>query len=271
MDNRIPRVNLLGYPVSNLTMDEAIAHIDSFIASGRSHQVVVINANKVYLAGKYPDLRQIIEAAAMVIPEQAMVMAGRWLGTPLKGRVSGVDLMQRLIEASGGKPYRVFLLGGRPDVVKRLCDRCESVYNCRVVGFADGYFSPAEERRRIAHIRRCCPDILFVGLGSPRQERWIYRNRAALNVPVCIGVGGSFDVLVGDKKRAPKWMQHGLEWAYRLMQEPRRLWKRYLITNTVFLWQVVRFRISDFGFRIEKQGLGIGESEQERKRNSDKF
>ena len=235
---RAPTQSILGYAVSNLTMAEATEVIDSFIAGGHPHQITVINANKIYLADKYAELQRIIDSSAMVIPEEAMVIAGRLLKTPLKGRVSGVELMQHLLEISETKKYRVFLLGARPDIVSRLSQLCQTRYRCHMVGFADGYFSDDEEPALIRRVRQLQPDILFVALGSPRQEFWIHRHLEALNVPVCLGVGGSFDLIVGDKKRAPGWMQHGLEWVYRLMQEPR-LFKRYLVTNSAFLYKIL--------------------------------
>lgn len=238
----VPQVEILGYPVSNLTMDEAVEQIDTFIASRQPHQITVINANKVYLAERHPELREIMHHSALLIAEEALVIAGRLLGCPLKGRVSGIELMQRLLEIGELKRYRIFLLGAHPDVVQRLSQLCQIQYHCHIVGFSDGYFSEVEEPKLIEKIRHSCPDILFIALGSPRQEFWIHRHLEALNVPVCLGVGGSFDLIVGDKKRAPKWMQHGLEWVYRLMQD-RRLWKRYLITNSFFLWKILKEKL----------------------------
>jgi len=237
-------VDILGYPVSNLTMDETVEKVDEFIASGHSHQITVINANKVFLADKYPQLATILKTSDLVIAEQAIVIAGKILKRPLKERVSGVELMERLLTEAPTKKYRNFFLGASIKIVARLRDVCKEKYpGLNIVGYLGGYFKPEEEPTLIAKIRMAKPGILFVALGSPKQEFWIRRNLEQLGVPVCLGVGGSFDLLAGYKKRAPVWMQCGLEWIYRLMQDPR-LWKRYFKINPIFVWKVLKAKLS---------------------------
>lgn len=240
-DNR-QRMNILGYPVDNLTMDEAVQKVDEFIASGKPHQTIVINANKVYLAHKYPELSEILRTSDLVIPEQAILIAGNILKRRLKERVSGVELMGRLLEHAPDKGYRIFLLGAKPEVVQRLVEVCHEKHKgINIVGYSHGYFGEDGEAAVLEKIRKARPDILFVALGSPHQEFWIRRHYRMLGVPFCIGVGGSFDVHAGYKKSAPDWMRCGLEWVYRLMQD-KRLWKRYFVTNTFLLGKVLKMK-----------------------------
>jgi len=236
-------INILGYPVDNLTMDEVVQKVETLIASEEPHQITVINANKIYLADRSPDLFEILQTSDLVIPEQAIIIAGDLLKSRLKERVSGVELMDRLLTESPSKGYRVFLLGAKHEVVERLVRVCHEKYkDINIVGYSDGYFGEDTEAMVLETIRKARPHILFVGLGSPKQEFWIRKHYQALAVPVYIGVGGSFDVLVGDKKRAPEWMRCGLEWIYRLMQD-RKLWRRYLITNTYLLRRVLKAKL----------------------------
>jgi N-acetylglucosaminyldiphosphoundecaprenol N-acetyl-beta-D-mannosaminyltransferase len=239
-----PRVNILGYPVDNLTMDQTVQKIDQFIASGEPHQVTVINANKIYLADRHPTLWGILQTSDLVIPEQAILIAGNLLKRHLRERVSGVELMGRLLEEAPAKGYRIFLLGAKPEVVKRLVEICHEKYRgINIVGYSDGYFDEDSEVMVLKRIQKAKPDILFVALGSPKQELWIKRNYRTLGVPFCIGVGGSFDVHAGFKKSAPDWMRCGLEWIYRMMQD-KKLWKRYFITNTFLIGRVLRARLT---------------------------
>ena len=221
----IPSNSILGYQVSNINLDEAIEFIDLFIESRIPCQVTAMNANKVYLADKVPELKQIIHSSKLVIPEQAFVIAGNLLGKPLKSRVSGIELMEQILEIGSYKKYRIFLLGAQADVVSRLATLCKIKHDCNIVGFASGYFDEASEINIVKAIAKAKADILFVAMGSPKQEIWIRKFQSKLGIPVCIGVGGSFNHIVGDKKIAPDWMRCGLEWIYRTIEEPR-LWKR---------------------------------------------
>ena len=170
----------------------------------------------------------------------------RVLGLPVAERVSGVDLVARICERAADKGYAVFLLGALPgvaeDAARSLQSRCTGL---RIVGTRDGYFSPEDEPKVVQEIAEAKPDILFVGLGAPRQEKWISRHMEALQVPVAIGVGGTFDVLAGRAKRAPEWMQRaGLEWLYRLLREPSRLPRMWSLPRLIWmtLWEALRKR-----------------------------
>ncbi len=234
------RIDVLGLPVDNLTMNEVIQRIDGFIKSGKPHRITVTNANKLYLTDQHPELLNIVSDSDLVIPEQAIVIASKLLNRPLKERVSGIELMARLLADAPSKGYRIFLLGARPEVVSRLAEICHGKHKgINIVGYSDGYFGDDGEMAILEKIQALQPHILFVALGSPKQEFWIAQHLKTLGVPVCIGVGGSFDVLSGYKKDAPSWMRCGLEWLYRLMQD-RRLFKRYIITNPLLIWKIIK-------------------------------
>ncbi len=238
------RIDVLGHPVDNLTMDEVVRKIDEFIRSGKSHRITVTNANKLHLTDQYSELLDVVCRSDLVIPEQAIIIASRLLNRPLRERVSGIELMERLLADAPSRGYRIFLLGARPEVVSRLVEVCYTKHKgINIVGYSDGYFDNDEEVIVLRKIQASQPHILFVALGSPRQEFWIARHMEMLGVPVCIGVGGSFDVLSGHKKDAPPWMRCGLEWIYRSMQD-RRLIKRYLVTNPLLLWKIVKASLS---------------------------
>ena len=234
------RIDVLGLPVDNLTMDEVVQRIDGFIRSGKPHRITVTNANKLYLADQHPELLNIVRDSDLVIPEQAIVIASKLLNRPLKARVSGIELTERLLADAPSKGYKVFFLGSRSEVVSRLVEVCHGeCEGINIVGYSDGYFDADEEMAVLEKIQALQPHILFVALGSPKQEFWIARHLETLGVPVCIGVGGSFDVLSGYKKDAPPWTRCGLEWFYRLMQD-RRLFKRYMITNPLLIWKIIK-------------------------------
>ena len=234
------RIDVLGHTVDNLTMDEVVQKVDGFIESEKPHRITVTNANKLYLTDQYPELLKIVRNSDIVIPEQAMVIASKLLKRPLKERVSGVELMGRLLADAPSKGYRIFFLGARPEVVSRLAEVCHSKYKgINIVGYCDGYFDGDREMEVLDKIQTLQPHILFVALGSPKQEFWIAQHGRSIGVPVCIGVGGSFDVLSGYKKDAPSWMRCGFEWIYRLMQD-RRLFKRYLVTNPLLIWKIIK-------------------------------
>jgi len=188
-----------------------------------------------------PDLRQIMENAALVVPESwGIQWASRRLGEPLKEFTPGIDLMQALCAIAEQDARPVYLLGSAPGAATAAAAKLHERFpNLVVVGTDHGYFGPAEEAQVIRRILDVKPTLLFVGMGMPAQEKWIARNLAALKVPVVMGVGGSFDVLSGELKRAPAWMRRsGVEWLYRLAQEPWR-WRRIAMLP-IFAGKVLR-------------------------------
>jgi N-acetylglucosaminyldiphosphoundecaprenol N-acetyl-beta-D-mannosaminyltransferase len=225
-------------------MEESIDTIEEFIRRRTPRQIVPVNAAKLWRMERDPRLKLIVETAALIIPEKAIVMGSRVLGSPLKAHIGGITLLKRLLPVAASRGYRVYFLGARQKVIGRMVETLRRDYpSLRICGWRDGYFRREESAAVLQQIRGARPDLLFVALGTPAQEYWIAEHLAALGVPVCMGVGGSFDVLAGLKKDAPDWVRAlALEWLYRLAQDPRNLWKRYLITipwfcTRVFCWR----------------------------------
>jgi len=227
-------IAVLGLPLDSLTASEAVDAIEGLILSGGMHQVATANLDFWLNSLADQHLHRIIAGCSLVLPDgMPLVWASGLLGCPLAERVTGVDLVPRLAELSARKGYGIFLLGGKGDVAERAAKLLGRNYpGVRIVGT----YSPTEEHiARLDHsdilgrIHAAKPDILLVALGNPKQEKWIWIHRKRLGVPVAMGVGGSFEILVGDVQRAPKLIQRcGLEWLMRLMQEPSRLGPRYL-------------------------------------------
>lgn len=220
------RITLLGVPFDPLGMEEAVARIASFLTGGECHQVVTANPETVMKAGEDRELMEILQAAHLVVADGiGIVWAARWLGTPVPERVPGIELAAQIVDLAAQRGYRVYLLGGAPGVAAEAARCLEKRYPGLVIaGVQHGYFTPEEEEGVVAEVAAARPHILLVGLGMPKQEKWIYRNRQRLGVQVAIGVGGSLDVFAGRVRRAPGWMRRrGLEWLYRLLSQPQRL------------------------------------------------
>jgi len=221
---------VLGCRVDAVTLDEALEVLSRFIASGKPHHIVTLNAEMAYRALHDPEFRNIINRAGLVTPDGAgIVWAAHMLGSPVPERVAGIDLVQALAVRAAKEGWRLFLYGGAPGVAEEAARRLKKRYpGLNILGTSHGYLSPKEEEELLQNLRKTPPDVLLVALGSPKQEYWIARHLAELGIPVAIGVGGSLDVLAGRTKRAPRFMQRlGLEWLYRVMREPRRV-KRIL-------------------------------------------
>lgn len=221
-------VEILGAPIHTVTYDAVMALAEEFIASGRGHHLFTADVSGLMRAREEPELAEIIRTADLVTADGAGVLwAARLFDFPLPERVSGVDLVRRLSGLAAGKGYRVFLLGAAPGVAEEAAEvlRRENP-GLLVAGVRDGYFD--HEEAVAEELRAAAPQILFVAMGIPRQERFIRRWYQELAIPVCLGVGGSFDVISGRLERAPVWMQRaGLEWLFRVIQEPKR-WRRLL-------------------------------------------
>lgn len=237
------RMNLMGCQVDNLDMEETLKRIEEYIREGSPHQHVVINADKVVKAYRDPELRRIINECALINADgMPVVWASRLLGKPLKERVAGVDLFDALMRRAAKKGWRVFLLGAREEVVSKVKAIYEGRYPSIVfAGYRNGYWKPEEEAAVAATIAKAKPDLLFVAISSPKKEEFLGRYQADMKVPFAMGVGGTFDVAVGKVSRAPVWMQKaGLEWFYRFLQEPRRMFRRYFIEDMFFFWILAR-------------------------------
>jgi len=229
------RVELLGCPFDLVTMAQVV---DTCLAwcrgPRRSHTVVTM--------GRDAELREACVSGDLIVPDGVpIVWSSKLIGTPLTERVPGVDLMVELLEAASRHNLRVFFLGSRQEVLEKLLEVCEKRYQGMVAaGSRTGYFGPDDHATVIEEIRGSEPDLLFVGMPSPFKETWCQQHRETLCVPVILGVGGSFDILAGSVPRAPRFLQNvGMEWSWRLMMEPRRMWKRYLVSNAMFIWSVL--------------------------------
>lgn len=241
------RIELCSLPVDSLTMQQTLDRIEQSIQDNVPIHHVVVNAAKVVNAQKDPELRDAIVNCDIINADgQAVVWASKLMGTPLPERVAGIDLMQELVTLSAEKGFKIFFLGAKEEVVKRVVEIYSEKHSDEIIaGYRNGYFDIEKEGEEVAKsIRDSGAHILFVAITSPKKEIFLNRNKHIINAPFIMGVGGSFDVVSGKVKRAPKWMQKsGLEWLYRVYQEPRRMWKRYLVTNTKFIWLVLKERL----------------------------
>lgn len=238
------RITMMGCQVDNLTMEETLGRIEGFIASGRPHQHVVVNVDKLVKASRDAELRRIINECALVnVDGMPVVWASRLLGKPLKERVAGVDLFEALMRRAGEKGWRVFLLGAREEVVQAVAETYVRRYpRLALAGWRDGYWNGEHEEAEVARqIRDSRADLLFVAISSPKKERFLGKYQAEMRIPFAMGVGGTFDVAIGRVRRAPPWMQKsGLEWFYRFLQEPRRMFRRYFIDDMAFFWLLIK-------------------------------
>jgi N-acetylglucosaminyldiphosphoundecaprenol N-acetyl-beta-D-mannosaminyltransferase len=226
-------IAIMGLPLNSLTENQAVDALERLIESGGMHQVCATNVDAWLAALSDAHLHRIVAGSSLVLPDGMPLVRASWLlGCPLAGRVSVADLVKRLAELSARKGYGIFLLGAKPGVAQRVSRLLEREYpGVRIVGA----YTPAEENliemdhgEILSQIHAARPDILLVAFGNPKQEKWIWMHRKRLGVPLALGVGESFDVLVNDNRRAPRWMQRcGLEWALRLVQEPMRVGPRY--------------------------------------------
>ncbi|KQV78446.1 UDP-N-acetyl-D-mannosamine transferase [Massilia sp. Root351] len=233
------RITMMGCQVDNLTMEETLQTIDGFIQSGKPHQHVVVNVDKLVKAAHDAELRRIINECALInVDGMPVVWASRLLGKPLKERVAGVDLFEALMQRSSKTGWRVFLLGAREEVVSEVKRQYELKYpGLTVCGYRNGYWKPEEEAGVVEQVRAAKADLLFVAISSPKKEHFLGQYQEHMKIPFAMGVGGTFDVAVGRVKRAPLWMQKsGLEWFYRFLQEPRRMFRRYFIEDMAFVW-----------------------------------
>lgn len=237
------RINILNCPIDKLTMDETIKIIDNSIVSKKHLHHVVVNATKMVHMQKDEELHTSVVSSDIINADgQAVVWASRFLGQPLPERVAGIDIMQNLVKLSYEKGYKVFFFGAKEEIVKGVVDKYSQMYSPDIIaGYRNGYFKKEEESIIAKEIANSGADILFVAISSPTKEIFLNNYKDIINTPFVMGVGGSFDVVAGKVKRAPLWMQkYGLEWFYRFLQEPRRMWKRYLVTNSLFIWYVMK-------------------------------
>jgi N-acetylglucosaminyldiphosphoundecaprenol N-acetyl-beta-D-mannosaminyltransferase len=238
-----PRIEMMGCLIDNLSMQETLQKIEGFVRSGRPHQHVAVNVDKLRKASKDPELRRIINACALInVDGMPVVWASHLLGKPLKERVTGIDLFDCLVARATEQGWRVFFLGAREEILQALKRLYQEKFpGLQIAGCRNGYWRPEEEADVVKLIGASRPDLLFVAISSPQKELFLGKYQAEMKVPFAMGVGGSFDIAVGMVRRAPRWMrQCGLEWFFRFLQEPRRMFKRYFIEDASFLWLLLK-------------------------------
>ena len=244
MMKTLERVNVLGVGVSAINMEQALDQMARWIVS-RSHEYVcVCTVHGVMDCQRHADLKVIFNSGGMVTPDgMPLVWLGR-RGHPLVARVYGPDLMLAELDRSVANGHRHFLYGGAPGVGEKLADRMKKRFpGLQIAGVMEPPFASLDELctpEAAAEINASGADVVWVGIGSPKQEYWMARMRPLLQAPVLVGVGAAFDFHSGTVRQAPSWMQRsGLEWLFRLASDPRRLWRRYLVDNPWFLFAIV--------------------------------
>ncbi len=233
----------MGCPVDRLDMQETIERIEGYINNNEICQHVVVNVSKFVEMQNDVELRRIISDCQIINADgMPLVWASKLLGKPLPSRVAGVDLFQELVSVCSVKGYKPFFFGAKEWVLEKMVKTFERKYpELNIAGFRSGYFSEEEAPQIAEYITNSGADMLFVGFSTPMKENFLNKWMPVMQVPFCMGVGGSFDIVAGRTKRAPLWLQNiGLEWLYRIYQEPRRMWKRYAKTNPVFCWLLVK-------------------------------
>lgn len=231
-------VELFGVPVEAITMEKVLAQVHDAIKTRSKLHIGVVNAAKIVNMQRDSFLQRDVLLSDIILADgMSVVWASRLVGRPLPERVAGIDLMVRMLEDGNRHGYRIYCLGASQEVLERVAGRIGREYpNVKLVGRHNGYFSEDAEEQIAGEIAASKPDIILVAMTSPKKEKFLARWSESMGVPVCHGVGGSFDVMAGKVQRAPEIYQRlGLEWFYRFKQEPRRLWRRYLVTNMLFL------------------------------------
>lgn len=240
--NHLPRGMLLGCQINAGNIQQATQNIEALIKEGRPSQVITLNAEMVYLAQSDERLKYIINSAQLVTPDGIGVVWGaRYSGFSIEERVAGIDLLHRVCSLCASRGYSMYLLGAAPGIAHQAGVNLKKLYTgLKICGSRDGYFQEEESGLIIEEIRKASPHVLMVALGAPKQEYWIHQHKEQLSVPVSIGVGGSFDVIAGVKKRAPGlFIKLNLEWLYRLLQEPGRIKRQMVLPR--FVWTVLRW------------------------------
>jgi len=247
MNFKTQKITLFDTEIDNLSMQETLDLIDKCIKDKKQIHHIVVNAGKIVAMQSDKNLHKDVNSADIINADgQAVVWASKIVKKPLKERVAGIDLMENLVALSSKKKYKIFLFGAREEIVKKVVEIYAKKYGHEIIaGYRNGYFSKEEEPEIANQIANSGAQILFVAISSPKKENFLNTYKTTLkNVNFIMGVGGSFDVVAGKVKRAPVWMQKaGLEWFYRFLQEPRRMWKRYLIGNLKFIWLVIKEKL----------------------------
>lgn len=248
-DSNLRKIKILNVEVDNYTLEEALNAICEFIQKKEHAYVVTPNLDHLVMLEKDIQFQKVYAEADMVLVDgKPLQWIARMKKTPIKEKISGSDLFPKLAERCAKEGYSMYFLGAGEGVAKRAAERLQERYNgLNVVGIYSpsfGFEKKTEEINQIIkNIRMANPDVLIVGLGAPKQEKFIWKYRNKLNVPISLGLGASLDFEAGEKKRAPKWMsEHGLEWLYRMVQEPKRLVKRYVKDGLLLIPLLIKYR-----------------------------
>jgi N-acetylglucosaminyldiphosphoundecaprenol N-acetyl-beta-D-mannosaminyltransferase len=239
-------VDILGIPVDEVKMNEAVEKVKEFLSEEKVHMIYTPNAEIIYAAQKDSELNRVLKAADLLVADGAgVVLASKILGVGLPEKVSGIDLVKLSFTLKMSKPIKYFFFGAKPGVADTAKDSLLRQYpNIEIVGCRNGYFSKEEEPEIIEQINSSGADILLVALGAPRQEKWIYEHKATLKTKVCIGVGGILDVYAGVVQPAPEiFRRNGFEWLFRLYKEPWRFKRMLNLPKFVLLTVAVRFKL----------------------------
>lgn len=240
------RITILNTTIDVLDVQETINLVEEYIKTKTPLHLMGVNADKINEVNENERMKQIVNSCGVINADGAsVVLASRFLNKPLPERVAGVDLMQSLVAVAADKGYSVYLLGAKQEVVKKTAEVLRRRYpNLNLVGFHNGYFKEDEWSTISEEVKSKSPDLVFVGITSPMKEYLIEYLQDCGHTSVFMGVGGSFDVISGNIPRAPLWMQKAnLEWLFRVMQEPRRLFKRYFVGNGKFIKAVLSEKI----------------------------
>jgi len=238
-------VEVLGVRVHRLTLAETVVRVRELIDAGGVHHVATVNGAMLVAAARDASVKTLLNSATLCIPDgMGVLLAGRLLGVRFPERVAGIDLVGQLCSVAAQESYRVYLFGAAAGVPEAAASALTARYpGLQIAGVHHGYLQGGEEAAVLAQIQAARPHLLFVALGAPRQEAWIAAHRATLPPAVCIGVGGTFDILAGRRRRAPVWMQRaGLEWVYRGVREPKR-W-RVIATLPLLVWFALKARVA---------------------------
>lgn len=261
---RWPTRILFGIPIHALTMQEVLAIVDRAIERRDRLLIAVVNAAKLVNMRRDERLGQAVRRSDLILADgMSVVWASRLLRRSLPERVPGIDLMTHLLQLADERGHRVYCLGASEEVLTEVTEQIRRRYPGAVLaGARNGYYTVGQEEETARAIAAARPDLLFVGMTSPKKERFLATWSAVMAVPVCHGVGGAFDVMAGRVRRAPQlWQRLGLEWLYRVVQEPRRMWRRYLVTNTWFCGMLLRElfkRRRSYDVPVDNESPGLG-------------
>ncbi len=241
-----PVFRLLGLDIDNITMAEAVSLIQTDLRDNRQQAIYFVNPDCLNKMAGDREYYDVLKAGNSIFPDGiGLTIAGKILQSPLKENINGTDMLPYLCRMAAAERHSIYLLGGKPGIAVEAASNINREFGVTIAGSADGYFNHETETDRIIDdINRSGASILLVAFGAPLQEKWIHRHRNRLQPSLLMGVGGLFDFYSGNVRRAPRWMREiGIEWIYRIMQEPGRMWRRYVIGNPLFLYRVMKWKL----------------------------